>query len=299
MQAAAGTTAIPERTVHRGRDETFDDQAFDAEGYDRYQDRRYDDDLDDRLAQRGRPGERLDREEMHAAGADSTVRGPGTGPVGGRAALRAQRQAAEAARRKAGKGRRDTAMPRDRAAMTDGEVGAPRRPRRVALSLLAMALVALAVLGVYSFATPDTRPTGAQAASTPSSPSTGAPTSAPATTALAPEPTPVQPAQVAPTTPVRVPVTVLNSTSINGLAAKISAQVVAGGWESPGVGAYTGGDVAVSTVFFTEGDEQQRQAAVQLVDQFPQLHGPAPRFFEVPEVAAPGLVVVATGDWQP
>ena len=97
-----------------------------------------------------------------------------------------------------------------------------------------------------------------------------------------------------------MPVTVLNSTEITGLAAKIADAVVAAGWESPGVGAYTAGDVAASTVFFTEGDENQRQAAVQLMEQFPQLQGPAPRFFELPaDVTAPGLVVVATGDWQP
>jgi len=93
---------------------------------------------------------------------------------------------------------------------------------------------------------------------------------------------------------------VLNSTEITGLAAKIAETVVASGWESPGVGAYTAGDVAASTVFFTEGDETQRQAAVQLKDQFPQLQGPAPRFFELPpDLPAPGLIIVATGDWQP
>jgi hypothetical protein len=41
-------------------------------------------------------------------------------------------------------------------------------------------------------------------------------------------------------------------------------------------------------------------AALQLIEQFPQLQGPTPRFFEVPaDVQAPGLVVVAAGDWQP
>jgi hypothetical protein len=113
---------------------------------------------------------------------------------------------------------------------------------------------------------------------------------------------PTTPPEVEPivTSPVRVPVTVLNSTGINGLAAKIAASVAAGGWETPGVGAYPAGDVAASTVFFTEGDDNQRVAALQLIEQFPQLQGPTPRFFEVPaDVQAPGLVVVVTGDWQP
>ncbi|MBJ7453675.1 MAG: hypothetical protein JHC71_16560, partial [Blastococcus sp.] len=87
---------------------------------------------------------------------------------------------------------------------------------------------------------------------------------------------------------------------VNGLAAKISGTVVGGGWPAAGVGSYEGGDVAASTVYYTEGDETQLQAAVQLVDQFPELQGPSPRFFELPaEITTPGLVIVATGDWTP
>jgi hypothetical protein len=94
-------------------------------------------------------------------------------------------------------------------------------------------------------------------------------------------------------------VTVLNATDVNGLAASISGVIKAGGWETTQVGSYKNKDIATSTVFFTQGDETQRQAAVALVNQFPQLHGPAPRFFDVPGNAAPGLVVVATGEWKP
>ena len=98
--------------------------------------------------------------------------------------------------------------------------------------------------------------------------------------------------------PVRVPVTVLNSTEITGLAAKIAETVVAGGWESPS--GRTPPATSPPTVFYTPGDENQRQAAEQLKAQFPQLQGPAERFFELPpEVTTPGLVVVAAGEWQP
>ena len=149
---------------------------------------------------------------------------------------------------------------------------------------------------MYSFNPADTQETSArrpvEATTAPLSP-------APGTAALPPLVTDPSPVAAAPTAPVRVPVTVLNATAVNGLAADIAATVAGAGWETPGVGDYVGGDVAVSTVFFAEGDETQRQAAVQLIEQFPQLSGPAPRFFDVPDVAAPGLVVVATGDWQP
>jgi hypothetical protein len=221
--------------------------------------------------------------------APAPVRGPGTGPVGGRAAMRAERQAADAARRKA-EGVKGSAV-----AVLETEKD-PRRSRRVLNGLVAMTVVALGVLGVYSFVSPETQEAAAQATS---SPSTSAPVvpDVDSLPALPTDPIEVEPIVVA---PVRVPVTVLNSTNITGLAAKVATNVAAGGWETPGVGAYLAGDVAASTVFFTDGDENQRQAALQLVEQFPQLQGPSPRFFEVPaDVQAPGLVVVVTGDWQP
>ncbi|WP_116449675.1 LytR C-terminal domain-containing protein [Blastococcus litoris] len=244
---APGTTAIPERSVRRGR----------------------------------RPAQAEDD-------APAPVRGPGTGPVGGRAAMRAERQAADAARRKA-QGHKGSAV----AVLEEDE---PRKTHRVLKGLVAMTVVALGVLGVYSYVSPETQDAAAQ---TDTAPATTAPV-VPDVSSLPELPdNPIQTEPVA-ASPVRVPVTVLNSTDINGLAAKVAATVAAGGWETPGVGAYTAGDVAASTVFFTEGDENQRQAALQLIEMFPQLQGPTARFFEMPAgVDAPGLVVVTTGDWQP
>jgi hypothetical protein len=204
--------------------------------------------------------------------------------------VRAERQAADLARRKAAK-RNGTPIPD---ALADEE-DEPRRPRRVVTGLLAMTVVALGVLGVYSFVSPETQEAASQTASDEVDTVTAPPGD------VLPD-LPTAPAEVEPvvTTPVKAPVTVLNATDVNGLAAKVATALNGGGWETPGVGGYTAGDVAASTVFFTEGDETQRQAAVQLVDAFPQLTGPSPRFFELPaDVTAPGLVVVLTGDWQP
>ena len=251
VRPAPATTAIPERSVTGRRD---------------------------------RSAELLDDE------APVAVRGPGAGPAGGRAAMRAERQAADMVRRKAAAKRTGGST----SALPDEDDEEPRKPRRVVKGLVAMAVVGLGVLGVYTYVAPAPQDAAAQSPAI-----STAPTSAP--TAELP-PLPTEPVAVEPTVtvPVRVPVTVLNGTEINGLAGKISTAVVGAGWESPGVGAYEGGDVAVSTVFFTEGDENQRQAALQLIEQFPQLTGPAPRFFELPaDVTAPGLVVVAAGDWQP
>jgi hypothetical protein len=238
--------------------------------------------IPERSVRRGRSSDASDD-------APEPVRGPGTGPVGGRAAMRAERQAADAVRRKAEK-RSGSAV-----AVLD-EDDEPRKPRRVLKGLLAMTVVALGVLGVYSFVSPETKETAARTSASPTSVAPVVPDAA-SLPALPTDPINVEPLVVAPTP---VPVTVLNSTDIKGLAAKIAAGVAANGWETPGVGAYTAGDVAASTVFFTEGDENQRANAVQLIEQFPQLQGPTPRFFEVPAgVQAPGLVVVVAGDWQP
>ncbi|MGY1600861.1 LytR C-terminal domain-containing protein [Geodermatophilus sp. SYSU D00815] len=271
---APATSAIPERETTRGRRGEVRDDEFDA-----YDDPEADDDRSARPAR---------------------DRGPATGPStqvrGGRAADRAKRQAVDAERRKELKRQGETMTAR---AYLDGEDGTSRRPKRTVLALVAVVLVALTVLGVYSFTSPETQETasGGDAAptSTPSAPSGVADATLPPLSVG-----PASPTEAAPATPVRVPVTVLNATDVNGLAGRIAGSLTDGGWEAPVTGAYTGGDVATTTVFFTDGDETQRQAAVQLVEQFPEITGgPSPRFFEMPADAPAGLVVVAAGEWQP
>ena len=284
VPVAPPTTAIPERKTAARRDQVADlgdelgggaqpqdGDYYAGTGTDADADVNHDRDHDD--------------VELPGRGA-AAVAAPGAGPVTrSRATYRAERQAADAARRKAAKrnGTPDV--------LFDDEP--ERKPRRVLTGLVAMAVVAGAVLGVYTVSQP------APAAQTDTAAPSSAPPVAPPSEALPPLNTLPLEVEPAVSTPVRVPVTVLNATNVTGLAGKISGTVVAGGWESPAVGAYPGSDVATTTVFFTEGDEQQRQAALQLVDQFPELAGPALRFFEVADVPTPGLVIVATGNWQP
>jgi hypothetical protein len=264
--AVPATEAIPDRTpVHD------DDEYDDADRYDddRYDDDGYDDDAD-----------RPDDHEDHR-GPDT---GSSTGVVGGRAAFRAERQAAEAERLRAVRAARQEER------RTTGV-------RRAAVGLLAVAVVALVVLGVYSFTSPEAQEA---ARDTSTGPSLTAPAPAVPSSALPPlDVQPLPPADAAPVAPVRVPVTVLNATGVSGLAGDVAAELTSGGWESAGVGEYNGADVATTTVYYTDGDQAQYDAAVQLVQQFPEISGPAVRFFEVPDVEAPGLVVVTTGEWLP
>jgi hypothetical protein len=160
---------------------------------------------------------------------------------------------------------------------------------------VAVVVVALVVLGVWTFSSPvqetalETSPTTGEQTAT----SAPAPESGPASAAATPE------APAAPAAPARAPVTVVNSTAITGLAGAIAEQVAAGGWQTLEPATFEATDVAITTVYYTEGDAVQQAAGAELVAQFPDISGPAPRFFEVPGVPAPGLVVVATGNWRP
>jgi hypothetical protein len=209
--------------------------------------------------------------------------------------MRSQRQAADMARRKAA---RRSGEP---VGVPDDEAGAERRPRRVLMGLIAMAVVALGVLGVYTVISPGTEEAASSSGSTQSSASDAAPSSP----VLPPLETgdlelDVDPASPeASAAPVTAPVTVLNATDINGLAARVAEALAGAGWETPGVGTYLAEDITVPTVFYAPGDENQRLAAESLKAQFPQLQAVGERTFEVPaDVTAPGLVVVLTADWQ-
>jgi hypothetical protein len=280
LQRAPHTSAIPERSVG-GRRGRFDDGADEArhEGHD----------LDDH----GFDGHDLDDEPVPAAAsaAGAARRGPVSGPTtGSRAARRAELQAADQARKEAAK-RNGTPI------ISPLDEEKPPRRSRVLMGLVAMVVVALGVLGVYQVIAPNTDEAASQA-----SPDTTTSAEVPSVSALPTLPTAPVVVPEAPVDPnLKLPVTVLNATQTTGLAAKISAVIKGGGWDTPPVAQYPGSDVAATTVFFTKGDETQRQAAVNLVNQFPQVvGGPTPRFFEVPAgVAAPGLIVVTTGDWVP
>lgn len=291
VPVAPATTAIPERPANRrmADDESFDSAEFDRAEFDRA----------------GFGGAAFDNREFDSAEFDAPLsdeypahvgtRGPGTGSGSGRAAMRAQRQAADLARRKAAKRNGEPV------GVPDDEDGAGRRPRRVLLGLVAMVVVALGVLGVYTVVSPGTEEAGAGS----SAAQTSAPGAARSTAVLPPLQTEelqldvAQETAAAPVAPVHAPVTVLNATDVNGLAAQVSETIEAGGWETSGVGTYLADDVTTTTVFYTEGDDLQRQAAESLKAQFPQLQTTAVRSFEVPaDVTAPGIVVVLAAEWQ-
>jgi hypothetical protein len=304
IPVAPSTTAIPERDTGRRRSgAAYDDDLdrdLDRDGTrydvdDEPYGGRYDDRAGDDRADHHTRGD-YDEEPPRVRG---PVTGPSTGPStevrGGRAAYRAERQAFDAERRKEEKRKGESMSARD---YLDGkdEPRGPRGTRRKMMALVSAAVIALGVLGVWSFTSPKTQETASR---TPVTASSAPPSGVAGTSALPPLVSDVPSVSSAPSTPIRLPVTVLNATSTNGLAGRISSALQAGGWPAGGIGQYSGGDIASTTVFFAAGNENQREAALQLVNQFPQIIGPTTLFFPVPDQTAPGLVVVAAGDWQP
>jgi hypothetical protein len=224
-------------------------------------------------------------------------------PVGGRAAARLERQAAEAAQKKSRRGG-PAAKPEGPGQSGTATTGpgrdpepqrASRGPQRLVQGLVAVVVVAVGVLGFWSFTSPNAEETAAQSPVPSTTASTTSAAAPPVQESVAPSPE-VVPSAVG---PVRAPITVLNSTNITGLAGDIGDQLTDGGWEVTGTDQSPVEDVATTTVYYTAGDTTQQQAATQLVEQFPDVSGPVPRYFDVPDQPAPGLVVVATGNWRP
>ncbi|WP_253017290.1 LytR C-terminal domain-containing protein [Klenkia sp. PcliD-1-E] len=228
--------------------------------------------------------------------------GPGTGPegrraepgsgetgvIGGRAASRAERRAVDEVRRREERRQGITPIPQ---LPDEGRRGS----RVLVAALVSLVVVALVLLGTWAFQ----RPGAAEsAAGTPAPTPSSAPVTSPSAGATTAAPTTATPP--VPAGPVYAPVTVLNATDVNGLAGAIGSVLTAGGWDVRGEAAYPDQDIAVTTVFYTAGDATQQAAAATLQEQFPDVvGGPSERFFEVAGEPDPGIVVVATGSWQP
>jgi hypothetical protein len=119
------------------------------------------------------------------------------------------------------------------------------------------------------------------------SPSPPASTSAPAPPVSEP------PATQPPATPLpaRLPVTVLNNSRIQHLAARAAADLAAHGWPVRGTGNFTG-RISETTVYYASG---QRASAMRLARDIHQVRRVEPRFAGLP---GRGLTLVVTRDWS-
>jgi LytR cell envelope-related transcriptional attenuator len=180
---------------------------------------------------------------------------------------------------------------------------------RLAGVVVALAGAALLVFGVIALGSGTSGSSGAAPAPVTPSPTAAPPASASgsasatpsptASTAVGTEPPPrtTVPAPPVPTrtSAARAPVTVLNNSTIHGLADRAAAAVQARGWQVAQVGNFAG-RLAVTTVYYTPGDARQEAAARELAREFPQVAQVLPRYAGLPPTPA-GIVMVVTKDW--
>ena len=176
-------------------------------------------------------------------------------------------------------------------------------------ALVALVGVVLLVVGVVALGGGDSGSSGAAPAPSPSvatSPATpsrasgspsvsrsGTTTTTPHTT-VAPPPRPSStPSRQ--TTAARAPLTVLNNSTIRGLADRAAGEVQNRGWQVAQVGNF-GGRLAATTVYYTPGDGAGQAAANELAREFPQIDQVLPRYAGLPPTPA-GIVLVVTKDW--
>ena len=177
-------------------------------------------------------------------------------------------------------------------------------------ALIALVGVALLVGGAVALVGGDAGSSGAAPAPSPSpSRSAGSPSSASspsASTSGAPRtttaprtsvaPPPTRPSATPPqTAAARAPLTVLNNSTIRGLADRAAGDVQNRGWRVAQVGNFAG-RLATTTVYYTPGDSTGQAAANELAREFPQVDQVLPRYAGLPPTPA-GIVLVVTKDW--
>jgi hypothetical protein len=174
--------------------------------------------------------------------------------------------------------------------------------------LLALAGIALLVVGLIALDGSDETPPGAAPA--PTSTASQAPTEtgspsvspSPSPTSSAAAPIPTAPIPTATTTPpapspvARAPLTVLNNSTIPGLADRAAAAAERRGWRVAQVGNFAG-RLPATTVYYTSGNAAEERAARQLAAEFPQIGQVLSRYAGLPPTPA-GIVLVVTRDWS-
>lgn len=161
-------------------------------------------------------------------------------------------------------------------------------------AVVGVALVVLAVFAMTGSLGSKAEPTDAGAAgqNQPSDPAAEPTEEAPPASDPAAEPPPAT-QELDPN--AKAPLTVLNASSVGGLAGDVAATYEAAGWLVNEVGNLPEGNVQVTTVYYTEGNVEEQAAATALQTQFPQIQQVAVR---PATISFQGVVVVLTGDYK-
>lgn len=183
-----------------------------------------------------------------------------------------------------------------------------RRQRRERLTGIALAALGAVVLVVALIAlrspkehavvagTATSTPTATRSSVASTAPSTK-PATKPATTrsstSASTRPTRTPTTSSTPVPPPKLPLVVLNNTTVTGLAARASQEFQAGGWTVTSFGNYQN-DILSTAAYYDPSVPNARQSATALQAQFPAIKRVVARFAELP--AGP-IVVVLTPDF--
>jgi cytoskeletal protein RodZ len=169
-----------------------------------------------------------------------------------------------------------------------------RRQRRERLGGIALALLGILVLVIAVFALQHPRKNTTASATSAAHTSAAKPSPTQKRTS-APAPTSSAPTSSASTSsaPARLPLLVLNNTTITGLAERAKQTFVAGGWTVTDTGNLRN-EIVSTCAYYDPSVAGAQQAAEALRAQFPAIKRVVPRFAELP--AGP-IVVVLTPDY--
>jgi hypothetical protein len=180
-----------------------------------------------------------------------------------------------------------------------------RRRTRERLAGIGLAVLGVVVLAVAVFAIRNPRNGPHDAA--PPSPSTTSPAVQSSTSAAPRSADPsVQPTNVVPITAgaspgmtlaraQRVPLVVLNNTTIAGLAGQAAQRFKLSGWRVTSVGNLTN-DILSTCAYYDPTEPRAKAAATMLKHEFPTIKRVRPKF---PQLPAGPIVVVLTPDYAP
>jgi hypothetical protein len=168
--------------------------------------------------------------------------------------------------------------------------------------LLALGGIALLVVGLLALNGSDETPGAAPAPTSTASQApteTGSPSVSPSPSATTSAAATIPTASTAPPGPppaARAPLTVLNNSTIPGLADRAAAAAERRGWRVAQVGNFAG-RLPATTVYYTPGNAAEERAARQLAAEFPQIGQVLSRYAGLPPTPA-GIVLVVTRDWS-
>ena len=165
--------------------------------------------------------------------------------------------------------------------------------------MLAIVGVAVLVVAVFALRHPDGRgvKAGTKVVTATRSATTSHASTPPATKTTSGSASPTPPTGSTTSTPARLPLVVLNNTTVQDLAKGAAARFRAGGWTVTQYANYQN-DIVSTCAYYDPAVSGAREAALALQAQYPTIKRVKPQFSELGRFASP-IVVILVADYVP